>query len=195
MTLSRWIRDYLFFPINAKWLGAPLPLYLSLVGVMALVGLWHGAGWNFVLWGTLHGIYLVAYRMYESWKAARPAWGASRLAAAVCRIITLAAVTAAWVPFRARALSKAASILSSMFYRFSGGRAYSPTFYGFTLAVLLFCAFEPLLMRKLSEIEERAGATGPSAFRILGRPIAYALGLLLFMLFDQNNTQFIYSQF
>ena len=70
MTLSRWIRDYLFFPINAKWQGAPFPLYLSLIGVMALVGLWHGAGWNFILWGTLHGSYLVLYRIYESWSTA-----------------------------------------------------------------------------------------------------------------------------
>lgn len=66
MTLSRWIRDYLFFPINAKYMGAPLPLYLSLISVMALVGLWHGAGWTFILWGAMHGTYLVLFRLYES---------------------------------------------------------------------------------------------------------------------------------
>ena len=56
ISLSRWIRDYLFFPINAKYGGAALPLYASLVGIMALVGLWHGAGWGFILWGAMHGI-------------------------------------------------------------------------------------------------------------------------------------------
>ena len=58
MTLSRCIRDYLFFPINARFQGAPVPLYLSTVGIMALVGLWHGAGWGFVIWGIMHGFYL-----------------------------------------------------------------------------------------------------------------------------------------
>jgi hypothetical protein len=60
---------------------------------------------------------------------------------------------------------------------------------------VLFCALEPLLLHKLDEIEERAGASGLSFFRIVARPIAYLCGLLLFLLFDEHNTQFIYSQF
>lgn len=195
MTLSRWIRDYLFFPINAKWKGAALPLYVSLPGAMALVGLWHGAGWGFILWGSLHGTYIVVYRMYESWKAGRAGVRDSRFAAAAWRAGTLIAITVAWVPFRAPTLSKAGSILTSMFARISAGASYSPLFYGLLLLIVLFCAVEPVLMRKLTEIEERAGADGPSAFRILGRPIAYALGLLLFLIFDEHNSQFIYSQF
>jgi len=50
-------------------------------------------------------------------------------------------------------------------------------------------------LQQLSEIEDRAGGTGPSPFRILVRPLVYLFGLLLFLLFDQNNSQFIYSQF
>jgi alginate O-acetyltransferase complex protein AlgI len=195
MTLSRWIRDYLFFPINAKRKGAPLPLYLSLIGVMALVGLWHGAGWNFVLWGTLHGGYLAAYRIYENWKMANPARGESGVIAGIWRVLTLIGVAAAWVVFRASTLAKTGSVLSSMFYRFSAGRAYGIGFYVFTLVILLFCAIEPLLLQALSDIDERAAADGPSLFRIVARPIAYLCGLLLFLLFDEHNTQFIYSQF
>ncbi len=195
MTLSRWIRDYLFFPINAKWLGAPLPLYLSLLGVMALVGLWHGAGWNFILWGTMHGAYLVLYRIYENWKVSRPALADSPVLAGMWRLLTLIAVTAAWVVFRASTLAKAGSILSSMFYRFSAGRVYGSGFYAFTTIALLFCAVEPMLLRKLNEIDECAGAAGLSFFRIIARPVAYLFGLLLFLLFDENNAQFIYSQF
>ena len=195
MTLSRWIRDYLFFPLNAKWAGAPFPLYLSLVGVMALVGLWHGAGWGFILWGTLHGAYLVVYRVYESWKATRPSLNNSRIAASCWRVLTLVAITVAWVPFRAPTLLKAGSILSAMFYRFAGGRAYGGGFYGFTAALVLLCVIEPWIVRKLGEMEDRAGADGPSLFRIVVRPLAYAFGLLLFLLFDEHNAQFIYSQF
>ena len=195
MTLSRWIRDYLFFPINAKWMGAPLPLYLSLLGVMTLVGLWHGAGWGYVLWGFMHGAYLVAYRLYESAKTAHAAIGQSRILSGLWRFLTLVAITAAWVPFRSPNIHKTSGILSSMFVRFSLGTAYSSAFYVFTAIVMLFCVAEPLVMRKLAEIEEHAGEQGPSMFRILGRPIAYICGFLLFMLFDENNTQFIYSQF
>jgi len=194
MTLSRWIRDYLFFPINARWHGAALPLYLSLIGAMALVGLWHGAGWNFIVWGLLHGVYLVAYRIYESWKVA-PAIRDSRLAGAVWRLLTLGAVTVAWVAFRAPTLSKARLILSSMLYHFSRGTAYSAAFYAFTLLVVCFCALEPLIVEQLGQMEEYVSARGAFVIRVVGRPIAYLCGLLLFLLFDEHNSQFIYSQF
>lgn len=195
MTLSRWIRDYLFFPINAKWQGAPLPLYLSLIGVMTLIGLWHGPGWNYILWGSLHGLYLVFYRIYESWVAKHPDAVDSPFCIQGVRVLTLLGVTVAWVVFRSSTLSRAGSILASMFYRFSSGRAFNPASYLFAAAVLLLCALEPFFLQTLSAIEEHAGENGPSAFRILGRPIAYSIGLLLFLLFDENNTQFIYSQF
>jgi alginate O-acetyltransferase complex protein AlgI len=195
MTLSRWVRDYLFFPINAKWKGKALPMYISLLVVMMLVGLWHGAGWNFILWGGMHGAYLVLFRMYESAKVARPALGESRLVSCAWRVITIVAVTVAWVPFRSPNLNKAISVLSSMFVRFSFGLKYGSIFYCFTLAVIFFCAVEPLLMQKLQKFEEQAGTNGPSLYRILARPIAYSLGFLLFMVFDENNSQFIYSQF
>jgi alginate O-acetyltransferase complex protein AlgI len=195
MSLSRWIRDYLFFPINAKWMGARFPLYATLLGVMTLVGLWHGAGWGFILWGLMHGAYLVVYRLYESAKIAHSAIGQSRIVSECWRVLTLAAITAAWVPFRSPNLHRAGSMLSSMFVRFSLGTAYCSTFYVFTAMVMLFCAIEPLLTRKLTEIEERSGENGASMFRILGRPIAYTCGFLLLMFFDENNDQFIYSQF
>jgi alginate O-acetyltransferase complex protein AlgI len=195
MTLSRWIRDYLFFPINAKWKGAPLPLYVSLLGAMALVGLWHGAGWGFIVWGLLHGAYLVIYRIYESLKSARPALSESLVAIGVWRAITLICVTVAWVPFRAPTLGKAGSILSSMFYRFGRGCTYGSAFYAYTVIVLLFCVIEPFIMNNLREVEDHAGAHGPSPFRIIVRPVVYLCGLLLFLLFDENNAQFIYSQF
>jgi alginate O-acetyltransferase complex protein AlgI len=196
MTLSRWVRDYLFFPINAKFAGAALPLYLSLIGVMALVGLWHGAGWGFLAWGTLHGVCLAFYRIYESWKGNRPRLTESRLALEIWRAVTLVAVTSAWVPFRASSLQTAGVILFSMFYPRSLGASFSPVFYGIVAVLIVFCACEPWLMQGLTEFEANDGlADGPSPFRLVIRPIAYSFGLLLFTLFDEHNAQFIYSQF
>ncbi len=195
ITLSRWIRDYLFFPINARWKGASLPLYLSFIGAMALVGLWHGAGWGFIVWGVLHGTYLVIYRVCENVRAVYPGLGTSPIANGAGRVLTLIAVAAAWVPFRAPTLSKAGSILASMFYRFGRGSAYGSTFYAYTVVILVLCVFEPLIMRSLNEIEDCASADGLSPLRVVVRPLAYMFGLLLFLLFDENNTQFIYSRF
>jgi len=195
MTLSRWIRDYLFFPINARWKGASLPLYLSLIGVMALVGLWHGAGWGFLLWGAMHGVYLSVYRMYEGLRGGGSSAKDGGISAGIWRLATLVAVIAGWVPFRAPSLAKAGSILGAMFARFTWRLEYGEFFYEITLAVTLFCAIEPLILRALEEADEEAGASGLSMFRIVVRPVAYLFGLTLFLLFDQNHSQFIYSQF
>jgi len=195
MTLSRWIRDYLFFPINAKWQGAPLPLYVSLIGVMGLVGLWHGAGWTFVLWGLMHGTYLVLYRIYEAWRKMPAGAPASPFIAVAWRVATLVAVFAAWVVFRSNNVSQARRILSAMFYRFAAGSSYPVLFYACTAIVGVLCAVEPILLRKLGEMEERAETETLSPFRVMVHPIAYLFGLLLFLLFDSNNAQFIYSQF
>jgi len=195
MTLSRWVRDYLFFPINAKWRGAPVPLYLSLVGVMGLVGLWHGAGWNFVLWGTMHGMYLALYRIYESSTARWPALTKLRIVKSAWRVATLIAVFAAWVVFRASTTTQAGAMLGSMFVRPRGGSSYGPEFFLFTGAVALFCAFEPSVFEWLDGVDERHTREGPSPYRVIVRPLAYLLGLLIFLLFDQMNTQFIYFQF
>jgi alginate O-acetyltransferase complex protein AlgI len=198
MTLSRWIRDYLFFPINARHKGAPLPLYTSLMGVMALVGLWHGAGWGFVLWGTLHGAYLVAYRVFETLQKTRFASVASsRPVALGWRLATLAAVTAAWVPFRAATLDQAWSMLRTMVASPSLAFSYSVNFYLATSLLCLFCLLEPYLERIVSGLDQFMCRHQPLMLgnHLAFRPLLYAVGLLLFMIFDDRDTQFIYFQF
>jgi hypothetical protein len=162
---------------------------------MAVVGLWHGAGWTFILWGLLHGAYLSVYRLYESTKASRPGFGQSVLVTAGWRLFTLVAITAAWVPFRAPSLHKATDILSSMFIQMTAGRAYSPAFYLFTAAVMVLCMGEPFLGKAWASLEGYGRENDISWLRVFGRPIVYTFGIVLFMLFDQHNAQFIYSQF
>lgn len=194
MTLSRWIRDYLFFPINARFRGAPLPLYASLLGTMALVGLWHGAGWTFIIWGLLHGAYLVLYRIWEKFRGEKSPQ--SRLQSWMWQIATLIGVTAAWIPFRAATGADALHMLGSMFFHFHFAVSYSINFYLVTALLVLFCAAEPYLAQAWAWIEpavERAIGAMPAA--CLFRPLVYAAGLLLFLVFDDRNTQFIYFQF
>src|SRR5581483_10534820 len=151
MTLSRWVRDYLFFPINAKFKGAPLPLYTSLIGIMGLVGLWHGAGWGFVLWGLLHGTYLVVYRIWESLEEKlKPGKAGKWLSRQLWRGITLVAVVIAWVPFRAVSLAQTKTMLASMLFRFQFTISYSVNFYLITLLLVAVCVIEPWVFRILA---------------------------------------------
>lgn len=189
MTLTRWIRDYLFFPVNARYQGSPLPLYASLLGIMALVGLWHGAAWGFVVWGLIHGAMLVLQRMSEGIEKSWP-----RISSVLLRVLTPIGVMAAWVPFRAHSLTQASTMLKSMFVHFSFGVSYSINFYLITFAIVLFVAAEPWLDKLFSTVGEHSGSKIPWRL-VTTRAAAYACALLLFLIFDDRNTAFIYFQF
>ena len=194
MTLSRWIRDYIFFPLNAGLQDRKARLYLSLVAVMGIVGLWHGAGWGFVLWGVMHGVYLAVYRAVAGDARPEDSGIAARL---FWRAFTLAAVAAAWIPFRAASLAQASVMLSSMFWRLSRGLSYSVNFYLVTLLACGFCLVEPWLQQLTQRFDDLAEHS-PVAARVstyLARPLAYACLVLLFLIFDDRDTQFIYFQF
>lgn len=93
ITLSRWLRDYLYIPLGGSRRGA-LRMYLALFSTMALGGLWHGASWNFLLWGSAHGLFLILERLWLQRVAG------SRVAAALYRVFVLFSVAMLWVLFR-----------------------------------------------------------------------------------------------
>lgn len=70
ISLSTWLRDYLYIPLGGNRRGRRRT-YLNLFATMLLGGLWHGASWNFVLWGFLHGLYLAVHRASQSWRFGR----------------------------------------------------------------------------------------------------------------------------
>src|SRR6185437_15297891 len=92
ITLSRFLRDYLYIPLGGNRLGEPRR-YINLMLTMLLGGLWHGAGWNFLIWGGLHGFYLCINHLWLKWRgvAAKPA-ASNRLAVVASWAITFAAV-------------------------------------------------------------------------------------------------------
>lgn len=196
MTLSRWIRDYLFFPINAKYEGRPLPLYVSLIVIMGLVGLWHGAGFGFILWGVLHGVYLVLYRIWESFTESRPKLAASPVAKAGWRAFTLFAVMAAWIPFRASSLTQTLTLLRSMFIKPTFHVSYGVNSYLLVAIVCLYCVVEPWIGARLEARLTKAAPGRPEQVsRYVIRPLIYAAGLFLFLIFDDQDRAFIYFQF
>jgi alginate O-acetyltransferase complex protein AlgI len=107
LSLSTWLRDYLYLPLGGNRKG-PARTYVNLALVMLLGGLWHGASWNFVLWGGWHGLLLAAERAFGK----RPLY--ARLPAAARRVITFLLVTVAWVPFRAPDLATTGRYLGDL---------------------------------------------------------------------------------
>lgn len=115
MTLSRFLKDYVYIPLGGNRKGTRRR-YINLMLTMLLGGLWHGAAWTFVLWGGLHGLFLV---INHAWHALRRRLGhdlshSGWLATWGGRLLTFIAVTIAWVFFRAEDSTVAFSILKSM---------------------------------------------------------------------------------
>jgi alginate O-acetyltransferase complex protein AlgI len=115
ITLSSFLRDYLYFPLGGSRKGT-IRRYINLMITMLLGGLWHGASWTFVVWGGVHGFYLV---INHAWHAVRKAFGSdltktSLLGRMTGRVITFLAVTISWVMFRAETFSGATNIFEGM---------------------------------------------------------------------------------
>jgi alginate O-acetyltransferase complex protein AlgI len=155
MTLSRFLRDYLYIPLGGNRHGARRR-YINLMITMLLGGLWHGAQWTFVVWGGLHGTYLALNHLYQSLPPPRKsafagiAWG---------RPLTFFAVAIAWVFFRSDSIATAGSLLTSLthlgdfasYHPFSGhgplramfGAAPANRLVPFLLGCYLVCRFAP----------------------------------------------------
>lgn len=114
ISLSTWLRDYLYIPLGGNRLG-PVRTYVNLALTMLLGGLWHGASWTFVVWGALHGLYLMIERLLYGSSLARLAIWGTGFGKVFLMLGTFAAVCVTWVFFRADAFSKALMITSSMF--------------------------------------------------------------------------------
>lgn len=115
MTLSRFLRDYLYFGLGGNRRGL-VRRYANLMLTMILGGLWHGAGWTFVLWGALHGAYLA---LNHGWRASRSRFmpwldPTSRAYRLVAVALTFLCVVAGWVLFRAADLDTALGVFRGM---------------------------------------------------------------------------------
>jgi D-alanyl-lipoteichoic acid acyltransferase DltB (MBOAT superfamily) len=110
ISLSTWLRDYLYIPLGGNRLGQRRT-YINLMATMLLGGLWHGASWNFVVWGGLHGIYLAGHRLVTARRVANGLRVWSR-AAGVAATFPLVAVT--WLTFRLTDMSAVGDYVQGM---------------------------------------------------------------------------------
>ncbi len=135
MTLSRFLRDYVYIPLGGNRKGE-VRRYINLFITMLLGGLWHGAGWTFVIWGGLHGLYLIINHIYRKFS------NNMGMNLFISRVITFICVTVGWVFFRANTFSDAFKILKEMFLL--DGLKFYATYYlpqgivGLLILVLLY---------------------------------------------------------
>ncbi len=116
MTLSRFLRDYLYIPLGGSRHGT-LKRYRNLLITMLLGGLWHGAAWTFVLWGGVHGLLLVMHQMWKSFLENKPPLSATMettLFRVLSRAVTILCVTLCWVLFRADSWNEAMTVYHGM---------------------------------------------------------------------------------
>jgi len=208
MTLSRFLRDYLYVPLGGNQLGRTRR-YANLMAVMLLGGLWHGAGWTFVLWGGLHGLYLVVNHFWR-WLRARTVLRQAPLAieGPAGRLLTLAAVMAGWVLFRAPDVESAGRILAGL--AGAGGSGYQPPDLASVPALLisaellLICLLAPntqQLVGRFLGTQRRQDEALTGILRGLqwrptaGHAVASGLLLLASILSLWNPSEFLYFQF
>jgi alginate O-acetyltransferase complex protein AlgI len=109
ISLSTWLRDYLYIPLGGNRCGATRNA-INLMLVMLLGGLWHGAAWTFVVWGGLHGLYLLLERVVRA-TVGGAAWAGTAPARFTAWLLTFIGVVATWVFFRAGDLTHALHLL------------------------------------------------------------------------------------
>ena len=110
ITLSRFLRDYIYIPLGGNRKGS-FRTYTNLLATFVLGGLWHGAGWTFIFWGFLHGMALAIHRGWQSL--------GYKLNPVIAWLITFNFVNIAWIFFRAKEWEDAIKVLKGMF-GFSG---------------------------------------------------------------------------
>ncbi len=157
ISLSRWLRDYLYIPLGGNRHGR-LQTYRNLMLTMLLGGLWHGASWNFVVWGGYHGALLSFERMFRGKRSAEPArW---TLFYPLQAVITFGLVMIGWVFFRATTFHDSLYVLHQMFF-VPHGRQLIPA----------------LGSRCLALIHPAAGAAGGEEGVVRGNLARSSLGL------------------
>ena len=196
MTLSQFLRDYLYIPLGGNRRGR-IMRYVNLMITMLLGGLWHGAAWTFVVWGALHGVYLCINHAWNNYgPAIAPRFEpAAKLAGCV---LTFAAVVVAWVFFRADSLSSAWYVVSRMAepWNIVGGR--DEIAHALFIAAYAAIAWFAPNTQAIMGYDHENRTVGEGLVAWLDRPAfiyASAAALAFGILGIQQHSEFIYFRF
>jgi len=186
ITLSTWLRDYLYIPLGGSR-GGEWRTYRNLMLTMLLGGLWHGASWMFVLWGGLHGTYLAV----ERWTRSR--FGISDDAQPrpdiALTLITFLIVTLTWIPFRSPTPATARTVLEGLVGASAATALPAGPLYACLVAIALTVGWHWYLRdTSLESVFEKFGRTAQTA-------VLAACLIAMFLYSGGDERAFIYFQF
>lgn len=185
ISLSSWLRDYLYIPLGGNRHGI-LRMYVALMLTMLLGGLWHGAAWTFVVWGALHGIYLVIERMLRgSIQIKLNAWNSVLFA-----LLTYTCVNITWVFFRAREFSTAKNMITSMFFLNPNGEKVLNSFDILKVLLVITGLFICHYLMRNTSMKAVFSKTNTWVFGIFWALLAFGI-----IISQGSGEQFIYFQF
>ncbi|MFI4920087.1 MAG: MBOAT family O-acyltransferase [Gammaproteobacteria bacterium] len=185
ITLSTWLRDYLYIPLGGNRQGE-VRTYVNLMLTMLIGGLWHGASWMFVLWGGLHGLYLAV----ERWiRGPHPQAALTKSGDAAITLLTFLLVTLTWIPFRAKDAHTAAAFIAGLLrFKASLPQETTPLVLCFFGILLLICW---QFMNRDISLEERFNRLGTNTQMVV---IGGCL-IAMFLYSGGDERAFIYFQF
>jgi D-alanyl-lipoteichoic acid acyltransferase DltB (MBOAT superfamily) len=188
VSLSSWLRDYLYIPLGGNR-GGSLYIQRNLALTMLLGGLWHGAAWNFVLWGAYHGLILGIYRVFDKNPEHEDPWSGKNSPARIISKMSLMFVLTmiGWVIFRARSVHQIYYMLTNIGFGMSEDSlqmTYRLLFFSLPLVAVQIYQYvkrDLLALLKLSEV---------------ARVVIYAALLIGILVFGyRDSAEFIYFQF
>lgn len=204
LSLSTWLRDYVFTPLSLGGNRTPVRGYAAVLFTFMVSGLWHGAGWTFVAWGFLHGVYIASSLVSRRWRDRL--WGSGargRTRTWVARFTTFHLVCISWIVFRSASLGRAVELLTRLVVELPGniiallsGQAALSAFGAFARweLVALVGGGVAVLLAERAVREPRVARALMAAPG--GRLALYALILYaIVFLGNFGETAFIYSQF
>ena len=209
ISLSSWLRDYVYIPLGGSRVALPR-IYLNLIITFLVSGIWHGSGWNFIIWGLLHGLYQCAGRAMKpiAQRANIPAW--------LQVFVTFCLVTFTWIFFRAENAQTAFAVIKQIaripldapailsLHNFLGAKEAirsifaldDNAFGGFIGMAELFIVMLPFILGSLVT-QKTDGLKKLLPFPLVGRWLLYYAFVILLLLFFPTSmtSNFIYNQF
>ena len=190
ITLGAWMKNYLYIPLGGNKVNSQAKLYRNLFIVFLVSGLWHGASWNFIIWGAFHGLFLVMERLFLLKIY-------DKTGKIISTLLTFLIVVVGWVYFRLEDLSQANHIVKTMFsFNFFDGKftPHNDFYFSLALAILFsFFAFIPFTKSIQAKIYGEVHTTASNVMMLTISILLFYISLSYIAALDFNP--FIYFRF
>ena len=187
ISLSTWFRDYVYIPLGGNRVKTNRRFALNIMVTFVLSGLWHGAGWNFIIWGALHGTYYLVERLFFKPNLRRYN---IKIPVFLKMFFVFGLVNFAWIFFRSESVTIAVTLIRNMFQITSGSLNFDHTMLARNLFLIGFLIFVQLSERKQDIVS--LVSSKPVIFRW---SVYYILIIMMIVLGNFGIKEFIYFRF